>query len=132
MRRITLFALIGAALPGPAVAQSDKTGRGGGGFAPSEAVRQAPLCGILPEGVERQSCACLAGEGTGAVWGSGPYTADSDICTAALHAGAVGAGGGTVTVIRIGGLEAYSGSAANGVTTEGWSSYGSSFVFDMN
>ncbi|TNF32402.1 MAG: hypothetical protein EP329_10330 [Deltaproteobacteria bacterium] len=78
-------------------------------------------------GFER-SCVCPAQPG-GEVFGTGIYTADSSICRAALHAGAVHAGGGRVTVRGAGGCAGYSGSTAGGVTSRAWGAYGESFFF---
>lgn len=90
-------------------------------------------CGVLPSDVDRLNCQCPAGEGnTGRVWGFGPYTADSDICSAARHTGIIGTSGGVVTVLRVQGLESYAQGASNGVEASSWSSYGSSIVFDWN
>ena len=71
-------------------------------------------------------CSC-SGATSGAVWGSGPYTADSNICRAAQHAGAIGSGGGMVQVTMSGGMSSYPGSSANGVSTSNWGQCGSSF-----
>jgi len=93
----------------------------------------AASCSTLPNGEESLTCSCDADTGNnGGVWGSGPYTADSNICAAARHAGYLDSGAGSVTVLRIPGLEKYSGSEWNGVTTADWGSYGSSIVFDGN
>jgi hypothetical protein len=44
------------------------------------------VCGsLLP--LAQFACACPAGRQAGRVWGSGPYTADSDICSAASMPG---------------------------------------------
>lgn len=74
------------------------------------------------------SCNCAAGA-SGAVYGSTRYTADSSICTAAVHAGKVPAAGGKVEIVVGGACPAFPGTAANGVTTSGWSSYDKSFGF---
>ena len=75
------------------------------------------------------TCQCPPGStGSGAVWGSGPYTADSRICRAALHAGAIGAGGGTVTVTPAPGQGSYQGSVMNGVPTQNYGPWGASFT----
>ena len=73
------------------------------------------------------SCRC-ASAGTGPVWGSGPYTTDSDLCRAARHAGAIGPAGGVVHVAPAAGRNSYAASTRNGVTTSAWGSYGSSFT----
>lgn len=97
-----------------------------------EVKSDAALCSIMPSGVDRHSCDCPANANPGAIWGNGPYTADSDICTAALHDGTIDIDGGPVTVLRIGGLEAYSGVDINGIVSRDWGSYSSSIVFDRN
>jgi hypothetical protein len=89
-------------------------------------------CTAYPSGEASVTCSCAPGAGTGSVWGSGPYTADSDICGAAIHAGVIGDGGGVVTALGLGGLEAYRGSERAGVATRDWGSYGESFVIDAN
>lgn len=91
----------------------------------------APACSAFPSGSASYTCSCTGSE-TGSVWGSGPYTSDSNLCVAARHAGVIGAQGGTITVLGMGGLSSYAGSAANGVTTSNWGSYGSSVVFNRN
>lgn len=88
-------------------------------------------CGAYPVGQDSYACACPAGFAQGAVWGSWPYTADSSVCTAALHAGVIGADGGKVLALAAGPGEGFTGSEANGVTTRDWSSYPNTFVFDM-
>ncbi len=66
-------------------------------------------CGPFPVGEATLACACPAGFASGSVWGSGPYTADSDVCTAALHAGVIGPEGGKVMALAAEGLETYTG-----------------------
>jgi hypothetical protein len=85
-------------------------------------------CGRL-EAMAVSACSCPPDGPVGSVWGSGPYTGDSDICTAARHAGVIGAEGGEITVRRVAGQGAYSGSTANGITSNDWGSYGESFTF---
>lgn len=75
------------------------------------------------------TCACPSGLASGSVWGSGPYTADSIVCRAAAHAGAIGYRGGVVRLTLIPGQNAYGGSARNGVTTSNWGRYEKSYVF---
>lgn len=74
------------------------------------------------------TCKC-EGPPSGAVWGSGIYTADSSICAAATHAGAR-ALDGTVKVKAAKGCPAYVGSANQGVTSSNWGAYDKSFVFE--
>lgn len=88
----------------------------------------APACGAFPPNGGGYECACSGSE-TGSVWGSGPYTADSNICVAARHAGVIAANGGVVRAFGLAGRESYAGSAANGVSSSSWGSYGDSFDF---
>ncbi len=76
-------------------------------------------------------CRCAAGvTNSGSVWGSGPYTADSMICRAAVHAGAIERGGGEVRLRITAGRERYRGSERRGVITGSWASYPTSLEFD--
>lgn len=77
---------------------------------------------------ERQrgvTCRCIAGsfgfEGT--VYGSGPYAADSNICSAARHAGVLRSDDDLVTATAAPGLDRYDPSTRNGVTSEYWGTY---------
>lgn len=61
----------------------------------------------------------------GTVWGSGPYTSDSDICKAAVHAGMVGNGEPgliKVTLISTAGID-FAGSNQNGVVTSAYTAW---------
>jgi hypothetical protein len=87
------------------------------------------MCGDFPVGEASYACACPGGFSQGSVWGSGPYTGDSDVCTAALHAGVIGPDGGKVLATAAEGQQSYTGSMVNGVTTRDWGSYPNSFVF---
>ena len=71
------------------------------------------------------TCRCnVAGAGfDGQVYGSGPYTADSSICTAARHAGALTGDDGLVTVSSGPGRDRYDPSTSNGVTSQYWDAY---------
>ncbi|QFT60044.1 LCCL domain protein [Sulfitobacter sp. THAF37] len=90
-------------------------------------------CETMPADTDSLVCVCPENAPISkSVWGSGPYTADSDICTAARHAGVVGDEGGSVTAIRLRGLDSYAGSAANGITTSKWGSFEGSITFDRN
>lgn len=80
--------------------------------------------------VTRLSCNC-DGAGEGSVWGSGPYTRDSAICRAALHAGAMKPEGGKVTVRAAPACVKYRGSERHGVKSGDWGAYPSgSFSFE--
>lgn len=76
------------------------------------------------------TCTCTAEQaGQGAVWGWGAYTDDSAICRAALHAGAIGPAGGSVTVEQIPGQRAYFTGTRNGVRSEAYGPWAASFRF---
>jgi hypothetical protein len=69
-------------------------------------------------------------EGTpSSVWGSDIYTADSSICTAAVHAGLITLkGGGVVTIEFRPGRSIYGSTVRNGITTNTFGVYSRSFV----
>lgn len=92
------------------------------------AVCPASLSGLDATGVVF-GCWCPAGGADGSIWGTGVYTHDSEVCTAARHAGAVGTGGGAVMVRTLGGQGSYEASTANGITSGSWGSYGGSIEF---
>ncbi len=74
--------------------------------------------------------ACAPGGTAGSVWGSGPYTADSSVCTAAVQAGLITlADGGKVIVEMAAGQDSYKGSTANGITSKDYGSFNASFTF---
>jgi hypothetical protein len=74
-------------------------------------------------------CKCTADDMKGTVWGSHPYTADSNVCNAALHAGVVDKEGGKVKAKAFKGCSKYKGSKQNGVTSQDWGSFPKSFYF---
>ena len=60
----------------------------------------------------------------GSGWGSGPYTADSNLASAAVHAGAVKVGETKVVKVRlVQDPGTYAGSTANGVSTNPYSRF---------
>ena len=73
-------------------------------------------------------CICPA-ESTriGSLWGTDVYTADSGLCLAALHAGAIGRLGGQVSVTAEPGRRAYPGTTRNGLTSSNYGPYDASF-----
>jgi hypothetical protein len=78
------------------------------------------------------TCTCsgeAARRSSGTVWGTDVYTDDSDLCRAALHAGAIGADGGAITVARSEGRAFYVGSSRNGVASNDYGSYDASIAF---
>ncbi len=79
---------------------------------------------------ETVTLACSPGGTAHAVWGSDIYTADSSICTAAVHSGLITyPQGGTVTIELRPGRDIYGCSERNGVTTSFYGPYAHSFVF---
>jgi hypothetical protein len=81
---------------------------------------------VYPAARRRASipCRCVAGSFgfEGAVFGSGPYTPDSNICSAARHAGALTSDDDIVRVVAQPGLQRYEASTRNGVTSKSWGS----------
>lgn len=66
----------------------------------------------------------------GSVWGTGTYTDDSSVCSAAVHAGIIDTEDGGRVVIEIApGEDEYEGSEANGVTSLEYGSWPGSFTF---
>jgi hypothetical protein len=83
------------------------------------------------DSTERLSCTCSAeATGRGYVRGMDVYTANSSVCRAALHAGAVTKKGGPVTVIPEPARKAYAGVTRNGVTSFNDDASDGSFRFD--
>ncbi len=75
------------------------------------------------------TCHCAPDTFGGAVWGSGIYTDDSSLCTAALHAGVVGLAGGVITAVPAAGQGSYDASVQNGVSSDSYGSWDGSFYF---
>ena len=72
---------------------------------------------------------CPPGGKERSVWGTDVYTLDSSICNAAVHAGEfTRESGGSVTIELRPGESSYKGSTRNGVNTNDYEQYGSSFV----
>ena len=64
-----------------------------------------------------------------AVWGTDIYTLDSSICNAAVHGGKLTMeSGGSVTIELRPGESSYKGTTRNGIKTNDYGKYGSSFV----
>jgi hypothetical protein len=65
----------------------------------------------------------------GVIWGSDVYTADSSICTAAVHAGVITLdAGGDVTIEFKPGRAVYGSTVRNGITSNNYGEYPHSFV----
>ena len=80
---------------------------------------------------ETLRCVCPAGAVAASVWGSDAYTADSSVCTAARHAGAIARRGGEVTIRMLPGLPRYPGTTRNGVSTSNFGAFEASYRFDV-
>ena len=66
----------------------------------------------------------------GAVWGDDPYTDDSAVCMAAVHAGLITPeDGGSVTIEMLPGDDSYDSLDANGVETSSWGEWPGGFTF---
>lgn len=71
----------------------------------------------------------VTGRTTGSVWGTGTYTTDSDLATAAVHAGILKDGeSGSIQVTIVKSPPQFAGSSANGVTSNGWQSFPAAFT----
>ena len=67
------------------------------------------------------------------VWGGNPYTADSQLARAAVHAGVLKPGeSGIVNVTILPGQQSYEGIERNGVATSRWGSYGLSYRIESS
>jgi LCCL domain-containing protein len=72
---------------------------------------------------------CPPGGKESSVWGTDIYTQDSSICNAAVHAGKLASeSGGSVTIELRPGESSYRGTTRNGIRTNDYGKYGSSFV----
>lgn len=70
----------------------------------------------------------VEGSEHGSVWGSGPYTDDSNLGAAAVHAGILEPGEQAIVAVKIlAGEASYSGSEANGVRSSSWGGFPGSF-----
>lgn len=71
----------------------------------------------------------VTGSSSGTIWGTGTYTDDSRIATAAVHDGHVAVGGhAVVKLTKSGGLSSYTGSTKNGVTSRSYGSWNGSYT----
>jgi hypothetical protein len=74
----------------------------------------------------RVSCPANCDKGT--IYGTGIYTADTSICRAAIHGGAIPLEGGSLTVLLQPGRLAYRGSEQNGIRSRDYGKYSRSFA----
>ena len=85
-------------------------------------------CEALGAVGKRVSFSCPPSGTTGPLWGTDVYSAESSICTAAVHAGRIKFETGGTVVIRIEpGQKAYTSSERNGVTSNDYQECGCSF-----
>jgi hypothetical protein len=73
-------------------------------------------------------CPANSGRTGRGVWGSGPYTDDSSVCMAGVHAGAIGFGGGRVIIEMRPGQTNYGASQRNGVSASDYGQWPGSFA----
>ena len=79
----------------------------------------------------RVTVECTPNGVVGSLWGTDPYTDDSSICTAGVHAGSITVvEGGSVEIIIAPGQEEYEGSTENGVTSRPYGPWDGSFRID--
>ncbi len=73
---------------------------------------------------------CPSGGNAGSVWGTGYYTDDSSVCTAAVHSGLITlADGGNVTIQIAAGRSSYTGTTRHGIDTSNYGSWSGSYFF---
>jgi LCCL domain len=73
---------------------------------------------------------CSPNGAVGSVWGTGIYTDDSSICSAAVHAGLITTkNGGRVTIRIRPGVGFYNGTNRNGVSSQRYGNWKGSFIF---
>lgn len=82
----------------------------------------------LAEG-EQLACQCGPLGTASVVYGSDRYTGDSDICSAAVHAGVIDLAGGVVTVTGGGACQTFAASERNGIVTRPYGAYATTFGF---
>jgi len=68
------------------------------------------------------SCSCGPAS-TSYVWGTGVYTDDSRLCTAAVHAGVIPLSGGSIVATILPGQDHYDGTTQNGITSLSYGSW---------
>lgn len=101
-------------------------------FAQSTSIGSSATAASLKGSIgQRFTLACPAiDEVRNSIYGTNTYTADSPVCQAALHAGALKPGEAGTVVIEIGpDAKQYTGSTRNGVTSRGYGPYPSSYRF---
>lgn len=99
-----------------------------------QSVQAQSVCPQSPATVGQSSgtysCLCSAPNLNTNVWGTAKYTSDSNLCKAALHAGKITAQGGTISYTMAGAQTYFSGTSANGVTTQSYGPWTNSYSFN--
>lgn len=80
------------------------------------------------ESGDRYLVACPDGCGTDTIWGTGVYTDDSSVCSAAIHNGIVTAEGGVFSLVLLPGRDDYRSTQRHGVTSSHWATWARSFA----
>lgn len=136
MKRYSIFNFSAIAICGALLAACGGTAEEEPEQEPVEEV--IPLADACPDRVQDMrgstdaiTCSCSTETAeAGTVWGAGPYSDDSAVCRAAMHAGLVGDEPANVTINFMDGRDSYTASEANGVETRRWGSWGGSFAFE--
>lgn len=85
-----------------------------------------------PADAKSRRVVVVVGSRDGIVWGSGPYTDDSDVGTAAVHAGLLQPSEeGAIAVIQLPGRDSYDGSTKHGVTTRSYGRWSGSIRLEQ-
>lgn len=109
---------------------SDKTAAAGVGTADATPITWPVSATILKHEPGRtHTFECPPGESARAIYGTDTYTADSSICTAAVHVGRIDLQkGGTVTIELSPGEPSYAGTVRNGITSQAYGTWDRSYV----
>jgi hypothetical protein len=76
----------------------------------------------------RYLVACPDRCGGSTAWGTGVYTDDSSVCSAAIHNGIVTSEGGVFSLVLLPGRDAYRATQRHGVASSSWASWARSFA----
>jgi hypothetical protein len=103
---------------------------GSGTFEPSVASWSVTAASLKLEVGDTAEVNCSPDGQIATIYGTGTYTADSYVCTAAVHAGLIDASdGGLVRIEVVKGLDRYPGSTAHDVTSVEWGAFDPAFTF---
>ena len=122
MKRLVMLFAAGLAMIAPGATHDHRHG----------SPRHCPINGIeLAAQGQALTCTCAPGDTiAGVLYGTDRYTADSYMCLAAVHAGAVDVSGGEITVYGGAGCDRFEGTERYDVTSQNWGSFGLSMWFD--